>query len=222
MHEHPVLGRLTLGYAPLIDRRRALVATRLSVFPERPDAVPDPQALLAAVCEAFPEPTGVPDPWCDDAAAATCASRVLLSVAGEPLLQALLAAPPPPHVALEVPAFLATAPDHAAAITALHAAGRRFMSSTAADRIFRVESDGIDLCLGMPARFGAGYGLNSENMPISPNPRACFWGGWGGSLIVNDLDAELTFAYVMNRMGSGTVGDMRSAGPLMATYAAIG
>jgi hypothetical protein len=26
----------------------------------------------------------------------------------------------------------------------------------------------------------------------------------------------------MNRMGAGTVGDLRSAGPLMATYAAIG
>jgi len=54
MHEHPVLGRLTLGYAPLIDRRRALVATRLSVFPERPDAVPDPQALLAARIRSHP------------------------------------------------------------------------------------------------------------------------------------------------------------------------
>jgi len=31
----------------------------------------------------------------------------------------------------------------------------------------------------------------------------------------------MSFAYVMNRMGAGTVGDMRSAGPLMATYAAI-
>jgi CubicO group peptidase (beta-lactamase class C family) len=66
-----------------------------------------------------------------------------------------------------------------------------------------------------------GYGLNSEHMPISPNPRACFWGGWGGSLIVNDLDAGMTFAYVMNRMGAGTVGDLRSAGALMATYAVI-
>ncbi|MEY3531518.1 MAG: hypothetical protein RLY68_520, partial [Actinomycetota bacterium] len=25
-----------------------------------------------------------------------------------------------------------------------------------------------------------GYGLNSEHSPLSPNPRACFWGGWGG------------------------------------------
>ena len=61
-----------------------------------------------------------------------------------------------------------------------------------------------------------------------PSPRrgwkscACFWGGWGGSLVVNDLDAQMTFAYVMNRMGAGTVGDLRSAGPLMATYGAIG
>jgi hypothetical protein len=39
---------------------------------------------------------------------------------------------------------------------------------------------------------------------------------------VNDLDASMSFAYVMNRMGAGTVGDLRSAGPLMATYAAIG
>jgi hypothetical protein len=39
---------------------------------------------------------------------------------------------------------------------------------------------------------------------------------------VNDLDAQMTFAYVMNRMGAGTVGDLRSAGPLMATYGAIG
>jgi EAL and modified HD-GYP domain-containing signal transduction protein len=127
MHEHPVLGQVILGYGPLIDRRRALVATRLTVFPGHPDAVPDPQALLAAVCEAFPEPTGVPDPWGDAAAPGTCAARVMLSVAGEPLLQALLAAVPPPHVALEVPAFLTTAPDHAAAISALHAAGRRLM-----------------------------------------------------------------------------------------------
>ena len=102
------------------------------------------------------------------------------------------------------------------------AGGRRFLSAAGVEKLFEVQAEGTDLVLGVPARFGMGYGLNSENMPISPNPRACFWGGWGGSLIVNDLDAELTFAYVMNRMGAGTVGDLRSAGPLMATFGAIG
>jgi len=102
------------------------------------------------------------------------------------------------------------------------AGGRRFLSAAGVEKLFEVQAEGTDLVLGMPAKFGMGYGLNSENVPISPNPRACFWGGWGGSLVVNDLDAQMTFAYVMNRMGAGTVGDLRSAGPLMATYAAIG
>ena len=43
-----------------------------------------------------------------------------------------------------------------------------------------------------------------------PSQRSCFWGGWGGSLVINDLDNNMTVAYVMNRMGEGTVGDMRA------------
>lgn len=99
--------------------------------------------------------------------------------------------------------------------------GKRFLSASGVEALFTEQASGTDLVLGMPIKFGMGYGLNSEFSPISPNARACFWGGWGGSLVVNDLDAELTFAYVMNRMGNGTVGDLRSAGPLMATYGAI-
>ena len=48
-------------------------------------------------------------------------------------------------------------------------------------------------------------------------PRRC----WGGSLCVNDLDARMTFAYVMNRMGEGTTGDVRGASLLMAAFAAL-
>jgi CubicO group peptidase (beta-lactamase class C family) len=59
-------------------------------------------------------------------------------------------------------------------------------------------------------------------MPISPNERACFWGGGGGSLAIIDLDARMSIAYVMNRMGEGTVGDMRGAGLVMAAYMALG
>jgi CubicO group peptidase (beta-lactamase class C family) len=69
--------------------------------------------------------------------------------------------------------------------------------------------------------FGVGYGLNSPRNPISPNPRVCYWGGWGGSLVVNDLDAGMTMAYVMNRMGQGTVGDDRAHTILRAVYASL-
>ena len=77
------------------------------------------------------------------------------------------------------------------------------------------------MVLNQPVKLGMGYGLNSEYSPISPNPHACWWGGWGGSLVVNDLDANLTYAYMMNKMAVQLVGDLRAAGPLMATYAAI-
>ena len=57
--------------------------------------------------------------------------------------------------------------------------------------------------------------------PISPNARVCYWGGWGGSLVVNDVDAGFTMAYVMNRMGEGTVGDDRAHTLLRAIYASL-
>ncbi len=57
--------------------------------------------------------------------------------------------------------------------------------------------------------------------PSRPNPRACFWGGWGGSIVINDLDARLTVAYVMNRMGEGTTGDDRGIGIALATFMAV-
>ena len=54
-----------------------------------------------------------------------------------------------------------------------------------------------------------------------PERRVCYWGGWGGSLVVNDVDAGMTMAYVMNRMGEGTVGDDRAHTILRAVYASL-
>ena len=71
----------------------------------------------------------------------------------------------------------------------------------------------------MPFRFGMGYGLSSEMMPIGP--RACFWGGFGGSLILMDQDTQLTVCYVMNRMEGGLLGDVRGANIVLATAAAL-
>ncbi len=99
--------------------------------------------------------------------------------------------------------------------------GNRFLSEAGCRAIFEEQANGTDLVLQLPTRLGMGYGLNSDAMPISPNANACFWGGWGGSIVVNDLDARLTVAYVMNRMGEGTVGDLRGAGLVMAAYASL-
>ncbi|MEA3215432.1 MAG: hypothetical protein QOJ19_1588, partial [Acidimicrobiia bacterium] len=99
--------------------------------------------------------------------------------------------------------------------------GRRFLSAATCDKVFEEQAYGTDLVLQVPVRFGMGYGLQSAELPMGPNPRTCFWGGWGGSLITVDLDARLTIAYMMNRMGEGTVGDERGAALVTATYAAL-
>jgi CubicO group peptidase (beta-lactamase class C family) len=71
----------------------------------------------------------------------------------------------------------------------------------------------------VPIRFGIGYGLGSERMPLGP--RTCFWGGWGGSVVVVDLDTRVAVAYVMNRMESGLVGDTRGLGIVTAAFTAV-
>jgi len=100
------------------------------------------------------------------------------------------------------------------------ARGVRLLSKAGCNAIFDEQSNGPDLVLlGMTQRFGMGYGLSTEMMPIGP--RACYWGGYGGSLIVMDLDARLTVSYVMNRMESGLEGDVRGANLVLAAAAAL-
>jgi CubicO group peptidase (beta-lactamase class C family) len=101
------------------------------------------------------------------------------------------------------------------------ARGVELLSRDVIDRIFDVQAAGRDLVLGIGVTFGVGYGLNSPRAPIAPNEHVCYWGGWGGSLVVNDVDAGFTMAYVMNRMGQGTVGDDRAHRILRAVYASL-
>jgi hypothetical protein len=73
----------------------------------------------------------------------------------------------------------------------------------------------------VPVRFGIGYALPNEMMPVPPDSRLCFWGGWGGSMVINDLDHHMTFAYMMNRMEAGLVGDTRGFELIMAAMTAM-
>jgi len=96
--------------------------------------------------------------------------------------------------------------------------GVRLLSSKGCEAIFEEQANGTDLVLGPGFRLGTGYGLRSELIPIGPH--ACFWGGWGGSIVVIDLDARLVVSYVMNRMAAALLGDTRGADILFA--AAVG
>lgn len=100
--------------------------------------------------------------------------------------------------------------------------GVRLLSESTIDRIFERQSDNIDLVLLSQQRFGIGFGLpHPAGDTTLPMNRIAFWGGWGGSLIINDLDHRMTFAYVMNRMSSGVMGSARSEAYLTALYSAF-
>ena len=100
--------------------------------------------------------------------------------------------------------------------------GVRLLSQGAIDQIFRVQSDGPDHVLMMPVKFGIGFGLPNETVPHLPAGRkVCFWGGWGGSAVVNDLDNRMTVTYMMNRMAEGLLGDDRGFSLIRAAFDAV-
>jgi CubicO group peptidase (beta-lactamase class C family) len=101
------------------------------------------------------------------------------------------------------------------------AGGVRLLSPKTVDLIFDVQADGVDLVLEEPFRWGIGYALGSPVVPYVPSGRTCFWGGWGGSLAVMDLDRRLTISYMMNRMAPGILGSPRSEAYVRAVYAAM-
>ena len=93
--------------------------------------------------------------------------------------------------------------------------GVRLLSPAGCERALEEQYRGQDQILGTEMRYGMGYGLDTGWLP---GPRTCFWGGWGGSLVLVDLDARVTVSYVMSQMLDG---DTRALGIMMAAYQGI-
>ena len=107
MSDANILGQIALGYSPFIDRNRAVSATRLTVFPLRPDAVLDVGQLLHEVGNVWP----------------ASGARVSLNIVSESLLQDLMQASPSANLMVEIPSFMATDEANVDALLALHASG---------------------------------------------------------------------------------------------------
>jgi len=106
MLDSPLLGRVRLGHAPLLDRQRSVVATRLTVTPERADAPPEAVALLGLLADVWPAEPGPRGP------------ALMLNMASEAWLDAVLGALDDWRPWLEVPAFLAADAVRAQALAA--------------------------------------------------------------------------------------------------------
>jgi CubicO group peptidase (beta-lactamase class C family) len=103
------------------------------------------------------------------------------------------------------------------------AGGVRLLGPDTIELIFREQLNGVDLVLGRPLRLGIGYGLHrADLLPYVPAGKICFWGGWGGSIVLMDLGRRMTISYMMNKMGPGIIGSDRSARYVQAIYEALG
>jgi CubicO group peptidase (beta-lactamase class C family) len=87
------------------------------------------------------------------------------------------------------------------------------------EKAIEEQCSGKDLVLGVPIRYGLGFGLNSKETPISPNPRTFFGSGFGGSKLVMDLDARLSWAYAPNKLYSEIIRDIEITKALYASLA---
>ena len=85
----------------------------------------------------------------------------------------------------------------------------RLLSPAGCDLARQEQYCGVDQILGASMRYGMGYGIFD---------RSVGWGGWGGSLVMVDLDARMTVSYVMNQMLDQGLGDYRGLGIVVAAY----
>ncbi|NMO55391.1 beta-lactamase family protein [Actinoplanes sp. TBRC 11911] len=98
------------------------------------------------------------------------------------------------------------------------AKGHRFMSEAGARKAFDLQGEGLDVVMGIPARFGLGFGLG-DGSTFGRN--TLYWGGFGGSMAVIDPEARATYGYAMNKMVRTTTGDNRALSLIRAVSAAI-
>jgi CubicO group peptidase (beta-lactamase class C family) len=89
------------------------------------------------------------------------------------------------------------------------AGGKQFLSEAGCRKALEPQIEGTDLILGIPVRYGLGFGLSG---PMSPalNEHSMFWGGYGGSIALIDMQAHTTMSYAMNLMQGTTTGDIRA------------
>jgi CubicO group peptidase (beta-lactamase class C family) len=66
---------------------------------------------------------------------------------------------------------------------------------------------------------GLGFGIpDPETISYIPGGKIVFWCGWGGSMVIMDLDRRMTITYAMNKMGPGLAGNANSEIYIKAIY----
>ena len=100
--------------------------------------------------------------------------------------------------------------------------GIRLLDPESITRARTEQVSGPDATLAsMPMRYGLGYMLRSDFMPLSPNESAFGHPGAGGSIGMADPETGVGFGFVMNKMSQGLVGGPTGFAVLKAFFEAL-
>lgn len=104
--------------------------------------------------------------------------------------------------------------------------GKQWLKPETVDLIFQEQSNGADLVLTSKAKFGIGFALSGVGDGGAgywiPDGKICFWGGWGGSLVICDVDRGMTITYMMNKMSNVGLGSGPAKSYIREVYKALG
>jgi CubicO group peptidase (beta-lactamase class C family) len=100
--------------------------------------------------------------------------------------------------------------------------GVRVLRSETIEAAIEEQVFGPDVILGgLPMRFGLGFMLRQDLIPLGPNPRAFGHPGAGGSIGFADPDAHVGFGYTMNRMQMSLAGTPSAFAMVRAFFKAL-
>jgi CubicO group peptidase (beta-lactamase class C family) len=100
--------------------------------------------------------------------------------------------------------------------------GRRMISDRGRARVLEQQSDGVDLVIGVPCRWGMGFSLETSHLPGVPaGARAAWWAGNGGSMSFIDLDARMALGFTPNRWICGAYETNRARQLIRAAYQSL-
>ena len=101
--------------------------------------------------------------------------------------------------------------------------GVQLLSPDTVDLIFEEQSNGMDLVLMIPLRFGIGFGLPCpESVPRDSRREDLLLGRLGRLDGGDGPGSPRTITYVMNKMGPGTTGTARTIRYAELIYEALG
>jgi CubicO group peptidase (beta-lactamase class C family) len=96
--------------------------------------------------------------------------------------------------------------------------GVNLMRRETVEAMIAVQTERVDLLLGVAPRWGRGVTRNPIGL-YGPHPETFGHAGWGGSFGCADLGTGIAIGYVLNQMGERVVGDPRSSGLAEAVFA---